>query len=238
MAYIKLNGIRSDELGLRMIGRRDITTSSRDYELIEITGVDGAYTQDNDRLNIVEQEFQFVLSDHVVDSIPDISNWLNKSVGFKECELSWDSNYVYYAQNRGSVAIKEILKKYGKLKINLVFHPIKYLKESLTKQTTITNSGVIKNNGQVVSYPKLEFSSASDVTLKINGRPLELRGVQNNLTFDADKQMIYRVEGVTKIPDWSKLLIVSGRPYLDVGDNKIEISGGQVKVTAKEGWHI
>lgn len=235
MSYITFNGIRSDELGLRLLSHREINTTTRDYSLIEIAGHDGAFTQDNHRLAVVEQEFQFALFDDVVPNVSKLSYWLNQSVGFKPFEMAWDSKYQYYAQPKGSIGIQEILKRYGKCKINFVFQPVKHRKDSLTKEILINKTMTFINDGHVESYPKLTFTGANEVKFKINGRELALKNIQGNVTVDADRHMVYRTEAVTKISAWDNVLLTSERPYLDIGENKLEISAGQAVMVAKIG---
>lgn len=237
MAYIEYNGKRSDELGLRLTNHREIKTSARDYDLIEIKGVDGAYTQDNDRLKTVEHEFYFSLNKEVVPSVSEISNWINQSVGFKECRLSWDEDFIYYGQSQGSASVTEILKKFGKVRVKFIFHPVKYSKE---ETHSIGTSLTFNNEGQVKIHPIITLTRASDVTLSINGRKLEFRGIQDNLTIDAKKWMVYRTERQTKVSDWGKMLLTpeSERPYLDVGKNVITVSSGNATMTTRMGWRI
>ncbi|MGF3084675.1 distal tail protein Dit, partial [Streptococcus pyogenes] len=127
MRYIEFNGTKSNDLGLLLERERSIKSTNNDVDLIEVAGRDGVLIKDNERLKAVEQDFPFSLVGDVTANQQKISEWLHVK-GWHDLALSWDKVYIYRASVVNLFEIDEILKQFGRLKINFLIHPIKYLK--------------------------------------------------------------------------------------------------------------
>lgn len=240
MAYIKFNGRRSDEFGLRIINDLEHESTSHDVELVTILGNDLALTHDNKRLKNVERSFPCVVTDkeHVFGRLSEISGWLNKDVGFQDFEMSWDPDFLYSALYSSNLSIKETVKRYGKVKMDFIFQGLKWYKDTLTKVYSIPQNGSIEiyNKGNLKAFPVVKLIGKGKMSLSINGRKLKFDSVQDNVTVDAFRQMVYREKLGVKLGAWETVFESTwDRPYLDIGANTISVDGASAEIICKMG---
>ncbi|HEK9774905.1 TPA: phage tail protein, partial [Streptococcus equi subsp. equi] len=167
MRYIEFNGKKSDSFGLLLERERSIKSTSNDVDLIEVDGRDGVLLKDNGRLKAIEQDFPFSLVGDVTVDQQKISEWLHVK-GWHNLVLSWDNDYIYRASVVNLFEIDEILKQFGRLKINFLIHPIKYLKTG-KQEMSLVNGGTLQNLGNVQSKPILKIRGSGNGVLTING---------------------------------------------------------------------
>ncbi|HES5779987.1 TPA: phage tail protein, partial [Streptococcus pyogenes] len=190
MRYIEFNGIKSNDLGLLLERERSVKSTSNDVNLIEVDGRDGVLIKDNERLKAVEQDFPFSLVGDVVVNQQKISEWLHVK-GWHDLALSWDKDYIYRASVVNLFEIDEILKQFGRLKINFLIHPIKYLKTG-KQEVFLDNGGTLQNPGNVQAKPILRIKGTGDGVLTINGFETGLENVQRELVIDMERHLVYK----------------------------------------------
>ena len=88
--FIKFDGKKSSDFGLKIINDIEFSSTSYDVETIEVPGRDGVLLKDNQRLKPVKREFPMKINtvERLSTSEIAISDWLNVK-GWKELELSW-----------------------------------------------------------------------------------------------------------------------------------------------------
>ncbi|HGM9257588.1 TPA: distal tail protein Dit, partial [Streptococcus pyogenes] len=179
MRYIEFNGTKSNDLGLLLERERSIKSTNNDVDLIEVAGRDGVLIKDNERLKAVEQDFPFSLVGDVTANQQKISEWLHVK-GWHDLALSWDKDYIYRASVVNLFEIDEILKQFGRLKINFLIHPIKYLKTG-KQEVSLVNGSTLQNPGNVQAKPILKIKGIGNGVLTINGFKTGLENVQGEL---------------------------------------------------------
>lgn len=222
-AYIEFNGRKSIDLGLRILNQVEHTSTHNDVEQIEVPGRDGVLLKDNRRLVPVEKSFPCSLKarDNLTAAQAAISDWLNVK-GWHDMVLSWDPEHIYRASVVEGFDVKEVLRQFGKVKLNFLAHPIKYLKTgrsaiNLTKGMTLTNPG------NVAAKPVITLRGSGNGTITINGRVTTLENVQRELVIDMDKHLIYS----GNLAAWDKVVRTANgaMPSLDIGRNTITWTG-------------
>ena len=234
-AYIEFNGIRSDSLGLRIYN--DITHESTGYdvETVVVPGRHGELLLSNDRLKAVNKSFPFrLLSEkNVPEQQIKISEWLNVE-GYKPLLLSWEKDFEYRSAFISTFEIQEILRNFGKLKVDLLVHPIKYYKDGL-QMRSINNGETLIGKGNVPAQPIVKFVGSGNCDLSINGRLTKLKDIQGGITLDMQSNTIYYgTQGA-----WDKFVRSpeSVKPYLDTGKNVIKWTGN-FKVEIAPHWGV
>ncbi|HEQ5253209.1 TPA: phage tail family protein, partial [Streptococcus pyogenes] len=190
MRYIEFNGTKSNDLGLLLERERSIKSTNNDVDLIEVAGRDGVLIKDNERLKAVEQDFPFSLVGDVTANQQKISEWLHVK-GWHDLALSWDKDYIYRASVVNLFEIDEILKQFGRLKINFLIHPIKYLKTG-KQEVPLVNGSTLQNPGNVQAKPILKIKGIGNGVLTINGFKTGLENVQGELVIDMERHLVYK----------------------------------------------
>ncbi|HEQ9697844.1 distal tail protein Dit [Streptococcus pyogenes] len=233
MRYIEFNGTKSNDLGLLLERERSIKSTNNDVDLIEVAGRDGVLIKDNERLKAVEQDFPFSLVGDVAVNQQKISEWLHVK-GWHDLVLSWDKDYIYRASVVNLFEIDEILKQFGRLKVNFLIHPIKYLKTG-KQEVSLVNGGTLQNPGNVQAKPILKIKGTGDGVLTINGFETGLENVQRELVIDMERHLVYK----DVLSAWDNIVRTKRHrmPLFDVGQNTISWTGN-FTITAVPNWGV
>ncbi|MBM6547334.1 distal tail protein Dit [Streptococcus dysgalactiae] len=233
MRYIEFNGTKSNDLGLLLERERSIKSTNNDVDLIEVAGRDGVLLKDNDRLKVIEQDFPFSLVGDVTVYEQKISEWLHVK-GWHDLVLSWDKDYIYRASVVNLFEIDEILKQFGRLKINFLIHPIKYLKTG-KQSVSLVNGGTLQNPGNVQAKPILKIKGTGNGVLTINDFETGLENVQGELVIDMERHLVYK----DVLSAWDNIVRTEHHrmPLFDVGQNKISWTG-DFTITAIPNWGV
>lgn len=223
MAYFTFNGASSADKGLRIINEVTHESTGYDVERVVVPGRDGELLVSNKRLKAVEKSFPCRLSSRANLTVAQevISQWLNVE-GYKDMTLSWDPDYIYKAAFVETFEVEEVLRQFGKVKLNFLLQPVKYRKDGLTK-ITLSNGGTVAGKGNVQAQPIITIRGNGEGVLTINGRQTKFKNVQAAITFDMQKKMVYSGSQAA----WDKVLRAPQyvMPYLDPGANKISWTG-------------
>ncbi|HFJ4938242.1 TPA: distal tail protein Dit [Streptococcus pyogenes] len=233
MRYIEFNGTKSNDLGLLLERERSIKSTNNDVDLIEVAGRDGVLIKDNERLKAVEQDFPFSLVGDVTANQQKISEWLHVK-GWHDLALSWDKDYIYRASVVNLFEIDEILKQFGRLKINFLIHPIKYLKTG-KQEVSLVNGSTLQNPGNVQAKPILKIKGTGNGVLTINDFETGLENVQGELVIDMERHLVYK----DVLSAWDNIVRTERHrmPLFDVGQNKISWTGS-FTITAVPNWGL
>lgn len=233
MRYIEFNGIKSNDLGLLLERERSIKSTNNDVDLIEVAGRDGVLLKDNDRLKVIEQDFPFSLVGDVTVYEQKISEWLHVK-GWHDLVLSWDKDYIYRASVVNLFEIDEILKQFGRLKINFLIHPIKYLKTG-KQSVSLVSGATLQNPGNVQAKPILKIKGTGNGVLTINDFETGLENVQGELVIDMERHLVYK----DVLSAWDNIVRTEHHrmPLFDVGQNKISWTG-DFTITAIPNWGV
>ncbi len=234
-AYIEFNGIRSDSLGLRIYNDMTHESTGYDVETVVVPGRHGELLLSNNRLKAVNKSFPFrLLSEkNVTEQQIKISEWLNVE-GYKPLLLSWEKDFEYRAAFISTFEIQEILRNFGKLKVDFLVHPIKYYKDGL-KMRSMNNGETLIGKGNVSAQPIIKIVGSGNCELSINGRLTKLRDIQSGITLDMQSNTIYYgTQGA-----WDKFVRSpeSVKPYLDTGNNVVSWTGN-FKVEIAPRWGV
>ncbi|WP_028125649.1 distal tail protein Dit [Eremococcus coleocola] len=228
IAYIEFNGVSSSSLGLRIINKVSHESTGWDIETVTVPGRDGDLLLSNNRLKSVVKSFPMRLqpNDNLTKAEDRISDWLNV-LGYKDLKLSWDPKFIYFATVIETFEIEEVLRQFGNLKVNFLCKPIKIYTDSIELKSF--SGGTLENKGNTIAKPIIELVGSGDGVLTINGRQTKLQGVQEGITLDMQRNMIY----YSQTAKWNNVVRSEQYqlPYLDLGKNEISMTGSfQMKI--------
>jgi phage-related protein len=120
------------------------------------------------------------------------------------------------------------LRSLGEFQITFICAPFKYIRG--VAMVTMTASGSITNPGTVYSLPKIKVYGTGSRTLTINGKPLLLSILSDNLTLDSElKECHYG--------DVAQNNRMTGDfPMFNVGANTITLGTGITKLEIEPRW--
>lgn len=162
-----------------------------------------------------------------------MSDWLGFP-GWSDLELGWDSEYMYKASVSRNVDINTIFNNFGQMRLELLLHPVKYLKSGNTV-ISVTSGQTITNPTKTTAKPVIELTGTGDMSIFINGKETRFKNVQGKITIDSENRLVYR--DVTA--EWSRLVRLSNDdfPILKPGANRI-VFNGATSVKIKPRWAV
>lgn len=216
--HIKFNNETSIRYGLRLNLSDYQRVSPQDrVEQISIDGVDGVHLMDLESIDGVTMSIPFHIYD--VEKAEHLTRWLRKSKGYQDLELSWDADYIYKASFFERYDLETLLVKHGKVVLNFLAKPWKYLKSGLTETTSLS----LINPSPYESKPIYIITATGDVVVTVNGEELKLKGLSGTTTIDTEREV------VTGSGSFSNVLTYPF-PRLKSGENTISISNGTLKI--------
>ncbi|HHJ7731916.1 TPA: phage tail protein, partial [Streptococcus pyogenes] len=131
-------------------------------------------------------------------------------------------------------SIKEVLRNFGRLKINFLIHPIKYLKTG-KQEVPLVNGGTLQNPGNVQAKPILKIKGTGNGVLTINDFETGLENVQGELVIDMERHLVYK----DVLSAWDNIVRTERHrmPLFDVGQNTISWTGS-FTITAVPNWGV
>lgn len=233
--FIKFRGVSSRSFGLRLVDDINFSSPERDIELVSVSGRNGALIKDNNRFDVVNSSFPFVLynSDKPIEElISELNGWLfSDSAKWSDFEKSWDPDYLYKAIYHESFSVSGSLKSRKKCILSFKLHPVKYLKSGLEK-INATNGSVLSNPLSRPSKPLIKLIGTGDVMLTIGAQLFRLRGVSGHIIIDCDSETASYED---KTPQYDKVFSYPF-PKLMPGINRISWDNQQFTVEIVPRW--
>ncbi|MBF0709721.1 MULTISPECIES: hypothetical protein [unclassified Gemella] len=234
--YIIYNGVRSSELGLRLVDDITFESPEKDVELINIDGVNGSKIRSKQRLNVISKTFPFKVYNFNVD-IQDIIGklnvtYLNQEDKWHDFELSWDPDYIYKAYCYETFSIEGSLKARKKCVINFKVHPVKFRKNGFRKFVFMRTGDYLVNPEKREAKPLIKLVGSGDVTLNINSQIFRLKGVQGHIIIDCESQS---ASWDNKEAQYDKVYSYPF-PKLELGKNLINWDNSNFRVEITPRW--
>lgn len=197
-------GKNSFDFGMRVEEGVTFESPERDYEFVEIKGLDGDIAVDNNRLKSVTKSFPVTIfpipGKTFAEQITDISNWLKAKTGTTAIEVSNEPDYQYSGIYYEQYSLEKFLRQYGKVVLNFKIKPTKFLKTGLTE---IALPATITNQTNRNARPKMVIKGTGNITINIGTSTLTLKNVDGGVIVDSLAQTITTLDGTR--PAWDKM---------------------------------
>ena len=223
---IKLDGVYTDDYGLKVQGRYEIPTAEKDIEFIEIKGRDGELTKEYGYKNITLSVSFSLNTRWKSESFKSVFRKVKQYILNAKTFAVDDDPEVYYKIKSTQIESAENkIVKFGQFVVNFVLDPFQYEVDnapiSITSQTTIINEGY-------EALPVITAHVAGTGNIYINEQKVTIQNVNGTITIDSEMQNAYRIaDGY--VTNLNKHTI--GRfPVLEHGENVIRFDGDITKI--------
>lgn len=215
--WFKINGISSNSLGLLVdtpsvppMARRRFTTYQAGSD------EDGTYSDDTFE-DISYNLIFYTISRQDFDNT-DIYAFLANA---ETLEISRLSGY-YYKIRQLAVDNPENLFRGEKIRYTLNFRlaPFRYFTEKPPISLT-NNGGIVQNNGTRYSKPIFEIVGTGDISITVNGKKFEVKGLTNSQKIIIDTSKYITYSGNELFHNRT----IGQYPFLNVGGNVISWGG-------------
>ena len=235
---IEFNGIKSEAVGLRLLGKVEFSQAQRDITEVVVPGRDGIVLISNERLEKINQNFSFRLkrigSNTLVQQMQVVKEWLDRPKGAFTSFL-WVADELYQYQGRFiSATYSRENNVFMVVDITFQFQPIKFLKAGLNP-VTVTNGSTLKNIGKVVSNPVITLTGTGNVTLTINTKSYIFKNINGGIVVDSENEVVTSLDGYQ--PQWDKAFNWP-LPTFGIGDSKISWDNSAFKVSVTPRWGV
>lgn len=236
LPYIIMNGKSSLDFDMIIANQSKYDSPENDMEQIEVMGRDGVLLVDNDRLKPVKRSLPFSIKipyDRKIDISlreTEISEWLSAK-GWQNLFMSWDPDYNYRVAIIEGFELTETVKWFGKGIIELLVHPIKYLKSG---QITIdiANGTSIYNPTKRPSEPTYFLTGTGNVTVTINNKQMIFKNITNGITVDVEQKTVTYINQSHYDKMYSDFVL------LEPGQNKITWDNTNFKLKIFPNWGV
>ncbi|CEN27972.1 hypothetical protein [Pseudolactococcus piscium] len=235
---IEFNGIKSEAVGLRLLGKAEFSQAQRDITEVVVPGRDGIVLISNERLDKINQNFSFRLkrigSNTLEQQMQVVKEWLDKPKGAFTSFL-WAADELYQYQGRFiSTTYSRENNVFMAVDITFQFQPIKLLKAGLNP-VTVTTGSTLKNIGKVVSNPVITLTGTGNITLTINAKSYVFKNISGGIVIDSENEVVTSLDGYQ--PQWDKAYTWP-LPVLGLGDNEISWDNSAFKVSIMPRWGV
>ena len=228
-------GINATDMHLRVLNDVTFTSPRRDVTQIQVPGRHGSIIMDNGRFESVNRTIPCRLEVpeelHAEEVISQINQWLIDEGEYHDFLWSNDTDFIYRAKVQGSVVSQRLLPRYGKTVVEFNFHPIKYLRSSLSERQI--QSGInLANPFKVDAKPVIRIVGNGNIRIAFGARLLVLQNIGGGCIIDSENQTITDLTGKVTLFD----RMYSGFPILKSGNNVISFGSDiQVFITPRLG---
>lgn len=227
MLSVTIDGINSTTKGICLAETPEIPVPERDVDNIEIRGRHGSLTKKYGYRDITFSLFFNLLErDGIKQVIRGLKPWL---LNAKKISFSDDPGFYYRIAQVVIPNIENTLNLYGYFEVQIRAHPFQYKQRDLVK---ITNPGQVMYYGSIEGEPEISIFGSGDVSISINGRTFQIKGLSGSITIDSEAGLVYKgtqPAGNKMIGKW---------PYLDIGFNTISWTGPvtRLEIDPKEAY--
>ena len=228
--------LNSDQINARLLNYPMATIPDRKInENTSPIGIDRAILFDDKAYN--NREVELMLGFEGKDSEKNIQKFLSKldTGGYVDFQMYSDPDYIYQVARLSTATITRpsYSDSYRELNMTLSCAPFKYL-DSATKTVSVKagTDTIITNPTSFNAKPIIKITSTGDTSLTVNGKTLNIKDVQKEITLNSELQDAYVQEGYT-VTNVNNQVSVGAYPILKPGDNTIKLTSGTANVETR-----
>lgn len=229
---IKLDGVYTDDYGLKVQGRYEIPTAEKDIEFIEIKGRDGELTKEYGYKNITLSVSFSINTRWKSESFKSAFRKVKQYIlNAKTLETDDDPEIYYKIKSVQIETAENRIVKFGQFVVNFVLDPFQY--EVDNEPITITSRTVINNPGYE-ALPVITVHMSGTGNIYINEQKVTIQNVNGTITIDSEMQNAYRKSGgyITNLNNH----MIGKFPVLEHGKNTISFDGDISKIELIKNW--
>lgn len=240
--WFSFKGVRSDEMGLRVVALPDIPVAEERGEVVTIPGRDGT-------LFLSEGAYEDVSLYFVVEYTGDadrnaVAAWLN---GYGELYTSAESEKCYHARCVSGYALQAGVYARGSYRAEIKFtaNPFRYEIGS-PALPDMTQSTMVPGQGTMYSRPIITVYGNGDIHLLVNDCTVLLEDVDEYVTLDCEAMMAFKGDenrspyvvllSSGEVDEWPSLRPAGQTNYIDWYDDDDTSHLHVSRVVVKPNW--
>lgn len=240
MNYFEFNGVRSMDMGVRIMSKNVFSAPKYDLTFQSIPGRDGELLSPNGRFPNVGVSYTCYLPaksiSELADKVTAVKAWLYKQTDrYHTLTDSYDSKYFRKAVFNNKLDIEDECNKIGTFTVNFSCQPYRYLKSGQTAITYTASRFVLTNPYPFAAKPYFKINGRGSGRLIIQSsesNKIWTFSTLNGYTECDSELMNFYHDTVAK----NDTVEGDGFPLLLEGVNTITFDGGITSVEVKPRW--
>lgn len=233
MNYFVFNGVKSSDMGIKIISKNVYSGPKADVSSISIPGRNGELLNKNNRYGNVSLSYSCYLPAKSIQDLADkttrIKNWLFQDSGeYHELYDDYDANFVRLASFSNNLDVSDQVRRIGIFTVSFTSLPERYEKDSLNLKEYDSKTAVVLNEYTLEAKPYFKIYGSGDITLIIQSEKENkiwyLKDVDEYIEIDSDEMNCFK-DTASKNSTFSG----DGFPTLKPGKNTITFEGNVTK---------
>lgn len=186
--FISFKGVRSDEIGAKLMEMPIVQYPVPKGQSVDIEGHDGALWVDDGGFSSITITAMFAIPDS--EDVMNVLDWLSGSGSLILCDAP---DYQYRASVILPGRYQNLTKRLDGKQINVTFtcEPFRYLvREKVLEYTDTTKQ--FRGNGNVPSKPIITVYGSGDITVMLNQNTVLFEDVDGYITLDCEAMMAFK----------------------------------------------
>lgn len=234
-SFVLGHQLKSDQINARINNYPMATLPDRKInQNTSPIGIDRAILFDDKAYN--NRDMEIMLGFEGKDADENIQKFLSKldTGGYVDFQVYSDPNYIYQVARLSTATVTRpsFSGSYRELNLTLNCAPFKYLADSKTVDIKAGSEVTITNPTNFNAKPIITITVKGDTSLTVNGKTLNIKDVQSEITLNSELQDAYVQEGYT-VTNVNNQVSVGTYPILKPGTNTITLTNGTAKVETR-----
>lgn len=183
------NDLKSTDFNMYINAEYEITSSTSDYQIVEVPGRDGDLIIPNDRYKSFVQELPIIYLGKYKETMQKIDQARQIMLGdskWHDFLFSFDPGYIYRAAYLSSFPIKKTATDITQT-LQFEMMPYKYL-ISGNNLIELHDGVQLKKEGTLNAKPLITVVGNGDISIAIGNSKLNLKGIDGGLIMDSEAQ--------------------------------------------------
>lgn len=231
---LTVGGISSLDYNIYVLDSDDESSTSREYESVQVPGRTGDLHFDSGRYENISRTYKCVCMENAKQNIPAFVAAILSKPGYQRLEDTLNDEYYKIGEFTGNV-IPAFARMKDAARFDLIFDckPQKYLKIGETQKTLSTGSNTIINPTYYASYPVLEITGNGAIGIGSDTVTI----AENSETLILDLELGDCYEKVSHGNRNSKVTWTA-KPSIASGQNGITVASGMTVKLTPRWWHL
>lgn len=227
--FFVFNGISSTDFGCYVADTNQFDAPAKDFESIEVPGMNGALTIDKKRYKNQPKWYLMYIRDDIQTQIEAIRNALSVGSGYKRLEDSFDPDKFYFARYVSAFSVEQSDRCRAGFQVMFDRKPQRFLKDGEITLPAFTANGSIMNETDQIAKPLIRVYGTG--SFAIGNTWMTISSANTYTDIDCELQDAYK--GTTNCNG-----NVSGTfPVLKPGTNGVTLSGvTKIEITPR--WWV
>lgn len=212
----------------------------RDVERVEVPGRSGDLVFDRGRYRNVMVDYKCVIvpdgGRSMRDAVTAFANAFASAAGYQPLTDTFDSTHFTMARVSEEIDVESIVERAGRFTITFDSKPQRYLLSGQDTYIFNTSGDEVYNDTRQAALPLITVLGSGAGVLTVQGVPVEIKELSDQITLDCESQNAYRQAGEGGRENKNGSIYAPIFPALKPGRNGISWTGGISSVEIIPRW--